>query len=293
MRIVLIGTVIFSREMLQQLISMGADVVGICTAEGGHRNADYADLQPLGEANGIPVLRCDDINGPEAVDWIHALRPDVIFCFGWSRLIGSAILAIPPRGVVGYHPAALPANRGRHPIIWALALGLEETASSFFVLDSGPDSGDILSQMPIAIEPDDDAGTLYQKILDTARQQLAELVPALAADRALRHRQDAAAANVWRKRSAGDGHIDWRMSAHCIHNLVRALARPYPGAEILTHDGPVKLWRSRVVADAPLNVEPGKVLFYLEGKPVVRCGEQAICLVETEPPFVPAPGVYL
>jgi methionyl-tRNA formyltransferase len=293
MRIVLIGTVLFSREMLLQLFSIGANVVGICTAEGGHLNADFADLQPLGEAKGIPILRCNDINADEPLEWIRNLRPDVIFCFGWSRLIGSALLALPPKGVVGYHPAALPANRGRHPIIWALALGLEKTASSFFLMNADADGGDLLSQEPITIEPDDDAGTLYQKIVSMAREQLAELVPALAAGQVPSRRQDASAANVWRKRGVADGRIDWRMSASCIHNLVRALARPYPGAEISTANGPIKLWRTRVVADAPSNAEPGKVLFHLAGKPIVRCGDQAICLLETEPPFAPAPGTYL
>jgi len=293
MRIVLIGTVAFSYAALLHLLEIGAEVVGVCTADTNRMNSDYIDLGPVCENHRIPMCRCSDINLQETVDWIAKQRPDVIFCFGWSRLIGRSILSLPPMGVVGYHPAALPANRGRHPLIWALVLGLEKTASSFFLMDERADGGDILSQAEVLIDPTDDAGSLYQKMIDVARDQLTELVPTLAGGRICGCKQDEGKANVWRKRSSIDGLIDWRMPAHGIHNLVRALACPYPGAEIATADGIVKVWKSEVISDAPANTEPGKVLFHLNGRPIIRCGEQAICLLKTEPDFVPAPGVYL
>lgn len=294
MRIVLIGTVVFSREMLLQLLAMGADVRGVCTGDAALiLNSDHVDLGPVCQEHGIPLHRSNSINSSQTLDWIRERCPDVIFCFGWSRLIGPDLLALPPLGVVGYHPAALPANRGRHPLIWALVLGLEKTASSFFAMDEGADSGDILSQAEIAIAADDEAGTLYRKMIDTARRQLAELVTALAEGRVHRRKQDANLANIWRKRGPADGRIDWRMPARGIYNLVRALARPYPGAEIVTAGGTVKVWKAEVVNAVPANAEPGKVLSPLGGRPVVRCGEQAICLIETEPSFIPVPGAYL
>lgn len=293
MKIVFIGAVQFSASMLEVLIEINAQVVGVCTLSNAPANADHVDLSVQARRNGIPVLDVSDINSVEAVNWIRKLSPDVIFCFGWSRLIKKDLLVAAPLGVVGYHPAALPANRGRHPLIWALALGLNKTASSFFVMDEDADSGDILSQVEVDITTDEDAGSLYQKITNVAKRQLAELVPALAQGRIHRRTQNAEQANSWRKRSADDGLIDWRMPARGISNLVRSLARPYPGAEIMTKSGPIKVWKVDVVSDVPVNLEPGKVIFYLHGRPVIRCGEQAICLVETEPEFLPAPGVYL
>ena len=127
----------------------------------------------------------------------------------------------------------------------------------------------------------------------TARYQLVELVTALAESRIQRRKQDESLANTWRKRGPADGLIDWRMSARSIYNLVRSLARPYPGAEFVAAGGKVKVWRAEVVADAPANAEPGKVLSSQSGRPVVRCGDQAICLIETEPAFIPDPGTYL
>lgn len=293
MRIVLIGNVLFSRAMLLHLISMRAQIVGVCTAKTGMQNADHVDLLPVCEEHGIALNKTADINSPETIEWISNLKPDVIFCFGWSRLIGNALLSLAPLGVVGYHPAALPANRGRHPLIWALALGLKHTASTFFVMDEGADSGDIISQVAVDIASDDDAGSLYRKIVSTARGQLDELIPALANGTAVRRQQDDSLANYWRKRSVADGQIDWRMSASNICNLVRALAPPYPGAHMQTSNGLVKVWKVCSVEEGPGNAEPGKVVAYEGGQPVVRCGDYAVRLVETEPEFQPALGTYL
>ena len=82
-------------------------------------------------------------------------------------------------GIVGYHPAALPSNRGRHPLIWALVLGLTETASTFFFMDEGADSGDILDQRPVSILPSDDAKSLYERISQVAISQIRDFVPRL------------------------------------------------------------------------------------------------------------------
>ena len=105
--------------------------------------------------------------------------PSIIFCFGWSRIVGNEILNIPKLGVIGFHPALLPFNRGRHPIIWALVLGLKETASTFFLMDNKPDTGDVISQERVPIFFEDDANILYKRISNTATKQLRNIIPKL------------------------------------------------------------------------------------------------------------------
>lgn len=293
MRIVFIGAVHFSRRALERLLEMGAEVVGVCTLKASAFNADHCDLTPICERAGIPSRYVDNINDEESIHWIGERRPDVIFCFGWSRLLGRELLQLAPLGVVGFHPAALPRNRGRHPIIWALALGLTETASTFFFMDQGADTGDILSQRAMAIDEEDDAGTLYEKIVVVALEQIGEFVPQLTSGDYQRLRQDPREANAWRRRGAADGEIDWRMAASSVHNLVRALARPYVGAHFVSQGREFKVWKSRIVADAPANLEPGKVLAFDDGTPVIKCGVGAVALVETDPAFTPTVGEYL
>jgi methionyl-tRNA formyltransferase len=293
MRIIFIGVVEFSLLALERLVNIKAEVVGVCTLQSSPFNADYADLTPLCRENGIPYIFVDDINAPKTLEWIRARAPDVIFCFGWSRMLKEELLSVSPLGVVGFHPAALPANRGRHPLIWALALGLNETASTFFFMNAGADNGDILSQRALTIDPADDARALYDKVSTCALEQITEFVPQLANGSFMRQPQDHAKANIWRKRGVADGKIDWRMSAQSIHNLVRALAEPYVGAHFVVDGKDIKVWKSMVLGDSPSNAEPGKVLGICEGSPIVKCGQDALLLLVTEPTFCPTEFSYL
>lgn len=293
MRIVFIGMVEFSQRALERLLAINAEIVGICTLQESKFNADHVDLGAVSEAHGIPWLYAEDINSPEALSWIQDKAPDVIFCFGWSKLLKQDLLRLAPLGVVGFHPAALPSNRGRHPLIWALVLGLEKTASTFFFMEIGADSGDILSQREIIIYDEDDARTLYDRVTQTALEQIEEFVPMLAAGTFQRQKQNQQFANTWRKRGSADGKIDWRMSAHSIHNLVRGLTKPYVGAHFMVDGQEIKVWKTKVISGAARNIEPGKVLMQAGSKPVVKCGEDAICLLITEPPFESIVGEYL
>ncbi len=293
MRVVFIGAVKFSARALEVLIDMPIQLVGVCTLKESTFNTDHVDLRPIAEKKNIPVRYTPDINSEANLSWIRDLEPDVIFCFGWSRLIRKNLLDLPPLGVIGFHPAALPANRGRHPIIWALVLGLQETASTFFFMDEGADSGDIISQEYLIITDSDDAGILYEKITQTALKQLREFVPRLAQGNCQRMLQDRTRANVWRKRRKPDGCIDWRMAAVSIHNLVRGLSRPYVGAHFECEGEEIKVWRTSVERDALENIEPGKVLECSENGILVKAGIGAIRLHEIEPYISIRVGEYL
>lgn len=178
MKILFIGAVEFSACALQELLEIQANIIGVCTLSQSTINSDHVDLSRIAEQAGIPVRLTPNINNEEVCSWIQSLNPDIIFCFGWSQIIKKPLLDIPPMGIVGYHPAALPANRGRHPLIWALVLGLTETASTFFFMDEGADSGDILDQRSVPIKSTDDARSLYESIMQVSRSQIREFFAA-------------------------------------------------------------------------------------------------------------------
>ena len=293
MRIVFIGAVEFSLRVLERLISLGADIVGICALKESNLNADHIDLASIGLARGIPCYYPDDINSIETLAWVKSKAPDVIFCFGWSKLLKHGLLTLAPLGVVGFHPAALPANRGRHPIIWALVLGLDKTASTFFFMDSGADSGDIISQREVLIVDQDDARSLYDTVTSTALTQIEEFLPQLASGQVQRVKQSELHVNTWRKRGRADGIIDWRMSAKSIHNLVRGLTKPYVGAHFVVAGQEIKVWKTDIYSYSEKNIEPGKLLLWPSYGPVVKCGDGAICLIEVEPNFESKVGDYL
>lgn len=291
-RVVFLGHVQFSEAMLEVVTTHPAvRLEGIVTRQAAPENADFKNLASWGMRMNVPVLFAGE--GGMA-DFLARLAPDIVLCMGWSRLLRSEILAIPRYGVIGYHPAALPANRGRHPVIWALALGLPETASSFFQMDAGADTGDIIDQCPVPITPEDTATTLYARLRDTARQQLTGILDRLARDGALTtHPQDPAMGNSWRKRGRRDGEIDWRMSADAIVYLVRALSHPYVGAHCRWQDQDVKIWSAEAGPLAPANLEPGKVLAHEGSDIIIKCWGGTVRL--TEHAFTPLPpiGAYL
>jgi methionyl-tRNA formyltransferase len=296
MRVVFIGCVEFSLKAIEHILGhTSVTVCGIVTRRQSSVNADFTSLEHLAQQAGIPCFIPSGNQQEKMASWIEELKPDVVFCFGWSYLLKREILQIPRLGVIGYHPAALPCNRGRHPIIWALALGLERTASTFFFMDDGADSGDILNQEFLDIYPEDNARSLYYRLTDTALNQIEVFVPRLANGSFQRTAQQHELATYWRKRSERDGIIDWRMSALSIHNLVRALTRPYPGAEFIREERHIKVWKSELadIRHDISNIEPGKVLEAADGSLTVKCGEGALRILEHDLNQLPEPGDYL
>lgn len=293
MKIFFIGTVEFSKCALAKLIEMKTQIAGVATKADSPFNADFADLIPLCKKTNIPYRFVDNINDRDVIDWINSLHPDVIFCFGWSELLKRELLHLAPMGVVGFHPAALPKNRGRHPIIWSLVLGLEETASTFFFMDEGADSGDILSRKFIKIAYQDDAQSLYTKIIGIALGQIEKFVPKLKNGTYKRMPQDHSMANTWRKRTKDDGKIDFRMSSYSIYNLVRALAKPYIGAHVVYKEKECKVWKSKEVSNKAFNLEPGKIVLVKNNIITVKTGDAAVELIEHDFETVPQVGEYL
>lgn len=293
MRVVFIGTVEFSSRALKKLLEIDTEIVGVCTKEISNFNSDFVDLTPICKENDIPFKFIDNINSQENIKWIELLNPDIIFCFGWSSLIKKELLNLAPKGVVGYHPALLPQNRGRHPIIWSLALGLEQTGSTFFFMDEGADSGDILSQEIIKIEYEDDARTLYDKVIDMALLQIEKFVVKLQGNDFEKIPQDHTKSNIWRKRGKKDGLIDFRMHSNAIYNLVRALSKPYVGAHIKYKALDIIVWKVQEIKCEKNNLESGKVLRVDGQNILVKTYDGAIEILDHEFKELPKVGEYL
>jgi len=294
MKVIIIGNVLFTLEMLNEIFRQDVEIVGVITKDDDGINSDYVNLVPWCQQHRISYFKTEDINSSETIEWIKSKSADVIFCLGWSKIIKQQVLKVTPLGVIGYHPAALPQNRGRHPLIWAIVLGLHETASTFFFMDEGVDSGDILSQEIIKISIEDDAKTLYEKMVQTAKVQVKSMMISFEKNNFLRIPQNHSVANVWRKRSAKDGEIDWRMSASSIHNLIRGLTHPYVGAHFICKEAEYKVWKSEVVEYSEVgNIEPGKVINIGGNTMIVKCNEKCIKLLEIKPMPKLLVGEYL
>lgn len=289
MRIVFVGTVEFSRHCLSEILKIRGHVMAVLTLakERAGFHSDYADLSEIASQHAIPVYKINNINEPDNVSLIRSLQPDVILVFGWSQIVSRKILDIPRLGCIGTHPALLPRNRGRHPIVWALHEGLEESGLTFFYLDDGVDSGDILWQKQFPITLHDDAGTLNDKIKVLATEAIGEFLPQLERGSAPRIPQDNSQATYWRKRTEKDGEIHWEATTMEIYNLIRALARPYVGAHTFLKGKKIFIWRAKLperpLAPDALRLHPGTVSSKSDGGFDVRSGNGYLTILESEP----------
>ena len=280
MKIAVIGSVKFSEDILIKLIELKQNIVGVCTKSSSKFNSDHEDLSKICNSYNIPVIQTKDINQKIVVDWFRVRVPDVVFCCGWSQIIKRPMLNVPTYGIIGYHPTLLPANRGRHPIIWTLALGLKETGSTFFLMDDKIDEGAIISQVKINVSSDDNAQSLYNKITLVACNQLQGILSGLKDNKILITKQNINSSNFWRKRTDLDGMIDWRMSSETIYNLVRALSKPYPGAYALgKNQSKIIIWKVQVNNDNHTNFEPGKIIDITNDNLIVKTSDSSIRII--------------
>lgn len=263
LKIAFIGCVEFSYTMLEHLINFdnkAFEISAVVSKSCSSFNSDHVSLISMAQSLMVPYLDTTE-NADSLVSFLTQVQPDVIYCFGWSELLPAQALDLAPLGVIGYHPTKLPKNRGRHPIIWPLVLGMSETASTFFKMDESADSGPIVSQENVVISNEDDASNLYEKLAKVAKKQLLALTQALINNQLKPIEQDHTMASYWRKRTPKDGVIDWRMQAQDIYNLIRGLTRPYIGAEFHYSERIFKVWRSRVTSNVyDRAIIPGTVL---------------------------------
>jgi len=216
---------------IEALLAQGFDIAAIFThKDDPNENLWFDSVAELAVEKGIPVYAPDDINHPMWVEKIRALGADVLFSFYYRDLIGQPILDIPPAGCYNLHGSLLPAYRGRCPVNWVLVNGEAETGVTLHRMTVKPDAGEIMAQRALAIDDEDTALTLHDKLAEAAGALLAEALPALRQGKLTGRPQPADGASYFGGRKPSDGEIDWQQSAHQVRNLVRAVTHPYPGA---------------------------------------------------------------
>jgi methionyl-tRNA formyltransferase len=260
-RVIFVGAVHEAVAALGVLLDSEAEIAEVVTlpAERMASTSGFVDLEPLARAHGIEVRRCADINSAGSVRHVRELRPDLMVVTGWTRLLSAELLSVPPRGVVGFHASLLPRYRGRAPVNWAILRGEARTGNTMMYLDPGTDTGDIIDQQAVPIGPDDTCATVYAKVGEAGADMLGRHLRALLGGTAPRRPQGPADGPPLPKRTPGMGITDWNRPARAVHDWIRALTRPYPGAFGFLAGRKVMLWTSALDGTGAGGVA-GKVL---------------------------------
>lgn len=272
---------------IQALLDAGYDIAAIFThADAPGENHFFQSVARMAAEREIPVYAPDDVNHPLWIERIRELAPDVIFSCYYRNLICQDILALPAKGAFNLHGSLLPKYRGRAPLNWVLANGETETGVTLHRMTQRADAGGIVAQERVAIDPNDTALTLHHKLCATARSLLLECLPQIKAGTFTERAQSEADATSFGRRTPEDGCLHWEKPAAELHNLVRAVSDPWPGAFSYVGTNKFIVWKSRVRTDvAP--ARPGTVLSV--SPLLVACADGALEIITGQT----SNGVYM
>ena len=228
------------------------DMVGVVTYPDSFKGARHVVFE-----DDEYIIKSGKAKGYEHV--IKDVEPDLIIVAGWSELIPEEILNIPKMGVIGFHPAKLPMDRGRSVLAWQIEDGYTETALTMFKYTDYPDGGDIIGQDIIKIEKEDYISDILDKVDAATENLMKAYFPLLRQGLTKPRKQDLSEGSFRRLRNAGNSVINWNSNSETIYNKIRAISHPYPGAtttlKIEGKDSNLAVWRSEIVEDFPYGKE--------------------------------------
>ena len=259
-------------ECLKALLDRGEDVVLVVThPDTIGETLWFPSVAELARSRGIePVIA----GAPDAAltARVAAASPDLLLSFYFRHVLPAEVLKVPRLGAYNLHGSLLPKYRGRAPVNWAVARGETETGATLHVMTEKPDSGDVVDQEAVPIGTDDTAYEVQKRVTQAGVRILERRLAALKAGTAPRRPQDEKAASTFPRRTPEDGRIDWTRPAEQVHNLVRAVTHPYPGAFTDVFGGKTMIWRTRLPHLGAHDNFPGQVRAE-QGRLYVACGD--------------------
>ena len=258
------------RELLEQDIAIS---ILFTHADDPRENQWFGSVKQLAEAHGLRVETPDD---PNAIEWIaegRRARPDFVFSFYYRHLLNEAWLALPRRGALNMHGSLLPKYRGRAPVHWAIIQGETVTGASLHYMVEKPDAGALVDQQSVAILENDTALAVSMKVAEAAQRVLQRSVPKLIAGTSVARPMDLTQGSYFGRRRPEDGRIDWRGRAQEIHNLVRAVAPPFPGAFTELNGYRLLLLETRLDQEPARYATQAPCLYAVEGQWYADCAD--------------------
>jgi len=216
---------------IEALLELGVEINLVVT----HQDQEsehiwFNSVAELAERNKIAVITPENVNSAAVIERVSQCDPDYIFSFYYRQMLGQKLLDIPARGAFNVHGSLLPKYRGRVPVNWAIIHGEKECGVSLHRMEIKPDAGNLLAQAAVSILRNDTAFDVFQKLKCASETMLIEVIPEMLKGCVVETPLDLERGSYYPGRKPEDGRIDWSLPAGEIHNLIRAVAPPYPGA---------------------------------------------------------------
>lgn len=218
-------------DCLKALLAAGIQVDLVVTHEDDpNENVWFGSVSKLCAEKHIPYVTPSAPELPSLIPQLQMLHPDYIFSFYYRNMIPAEILACAKIAALNMHGSLLPKYRGRAPVNWAILHGETKTGATLHVMEIKPDAGDIVGQAEVDIGPDETATEVFTKVSQAAVKVMNTVLPQLIQGNVLRKANPLSQGSYFGGRKPADGQIRWDQTAFEVHNLVRAVAPPYPGA---------------------------------------------------------------
>lgn len=283
LRLALAGGRRHGTACLKRLLEEGAHVVAVFGYPPSPSEKEVEEpVSEIAKKHRIPYYDEPDLRKKPAKDLLRSLAPDVMLAVKWRRLFDAEGLAIPKHGTFIIHDSLLPHLRGAAPLNWALILGEKETGATLFRAVEAVDAGPIAGQIRIPIAETDTAQTLEDNFVPVYAELAGRLARGLAAGDLPLVPQDDSKATFGTWRVPEDGVLDWTESAKRVHDFVRALAPPWPGAATKLDGRPCIVTRASVFAaeDRWVGRVVGRVVEIVRGTGVLVLAGRGTVLVE-------------
>jgi methionyl-tRNA formyltransferase len=249
------------------------------------------DARAEADASGVEVVEARHPDEPATQAALDRLGAPLWVMAGYRRILPPVLVRTPRAGILNLHGGRLPAYRGASVLNWQVLRGEPSVGLSLLWTAEGVDSGPVVAKLGLPLGPDDDFGHVSARANEAFPRMLLEALHRLERGDLLGVDQ-ASQGFVWPKRRPEDGVIDWRAPARHVHDFVRALAAPCPGAFCDAATGRVTVWRARVVREDGRHGVPGEVVGFEGASPLVACGEGVVALASVEG-AVPGAGEVL
>lgn len=279
--VVFMGSPEFALPTLRALAAH-YQVIGVVTQPdkpaGRGRSLTPPPVKQLADELGLPTIQPRRLREPEAMARLQAWQPDLIVVAAFGQILKPAVLELPPHGCVNVHASLLPRWRGAAPIHAALLAGDEQSGVTIMRMDAGVDTGAMLSQRSLPIQPSDTAGTLSEKLAVLGADLLLEALPAYLRGEIQPQAQDNSLATYAPMLQKEQGQLDFSQPAQALARQVRAY-HPWPGTFTLWEGQVLKIHAAHAI---PEPSQPGKRYIH-EGLPALGCGEGMLVLDELQP----------
>ncbi len=231
----------------------------------------------------IPVVQPRNVNSEDFLRQVQVLSPDLCLSISYNQILKTGLLQAAPLGTINFHAGKLPYYRGRNVIIWAIINGETEIGLTSHFVDEGIDTGDIIHQELLPIEWTDTYGEVLARIVKRFPGFVMRTVGSVASGNYERRSQRDAAGTYFGAREAGDEWLDWSDTSFNIHNKIRAIAHPGPGARTMMGTEPLIVWKAFFDPASPKYLAtPGRVVGRNSGGVLVKTGDSTILVQEVQ-----------